>query len=165
LHQLQGQELGISTQERTRSRSSWSGGGGGYGGAGADEGGNNDGAHDDSWGGGDDAYDSYGTVRLPVLNVAGASGEIARILAARDHFAVLEVARDAEATDIKRAFRQKQVQMQMHLLIELCAGEKARRGVGKRHALYQFGRLLWLVFLDGVQWLDAHMVSNGWMHT
>lgn len=58
---------------------------------------------------GEDGEEWGDSVRLPILKVPGAEGEIARILQARDHYTVLEVARDATPTDIKKAYRVKQV--------------------------------------------------------
>ncbi|KAL6753807.1 hypothetical protein V8C86DRAFT_433672 [Haematococcus lacustris] len=49
------------------------------------------------------------SVQLPVIKVAGSSGEIARILEARNHFAVLDLDRGCSALDVKKAYRSKQM--------------------------------------------------------
>eukprot|EP00967_Tisochrysis_lutea_P073949 scaffold99182_cov24-Tisochrysis_lutea.AAC.1 len=47
------------------------------------------------------------SVRLKPHVLPGATGEIARILSARDFFAVMDVPRDSDAERIKKAFRSK----------------------------------------------------------
>ncbi len=48
-------------------------------------------------------------VRLKKVKIEGATGEISRILASVDYYAVLEVERSAESAEIKKAYRTKQV--------------------------------------------------------
>jgi hypothetical protein len=80
----------------------------GSGASGTDAGGA-EGENADGEGAGEEG-DGFGdSVRLKALKLPGAEGEIARILNARDHYAVLEVARDVSAVDIKKAYRIKQV--------------------------------------------------------
>jgi len=49
------------------------------------------------------------SVRLKPQAPPGATGEIARILNARDHFAVMDIPRESEGTEVKKAFRSKLV--------------------------------------------------------
>lgn len=70
-------------------------------GAGGDEG---------EHGGPEDGSSSFGdSVRLKAQAPPGCTGEIARILNSRDHYAVLDIPRTASASDIKKAYRLKQV--------------------------------------------------------
>jgi len=57
----------------------------------------------------DDSGQFGQTVRLKPQAPPGATGEIERILNARDHFAVMDVPRDCDTAEIKKAFRSKLV--------------------------------------------------------
>lgn len=59
-------------------------------------------------------------MRLKPLAPAGATGEIARILNARDHFAVMDVEREADTAEVKKAFRSKLV-CEAELPVCVCA--------------------------------------------